>query len=140
MIRIAHRGNAEGPNIAFENDPEYIDKALDQGLDAEIDLWFVPTGFFLGHDLGNYPITIEWLESRANKLWIHCKNLLALNKLSTRDNLNYFWHQTDDFTLTSKGFIWTFPGKPTCEKSVIVSLGKTHPAPTECYGVCSDYA
>ena len=23
---------------------------------------------------------------------------------------NYFWHQNDKFTLTSKGYIWTFPG------------------------------
>jgi hypothetical protein len=25
---------------------------------------------------------------------------------------HYFWHQEDDYTITSKGFIWVYPGKP----------------------------
>ena len=139
MIQIAHRGNLEGSNAALENDPQYVDSALDQGFHAEVDLWVVPAGLFLGHDLGNYPITINWLHERADKLWIHCKNLLALKELVAYKNLNYFWHQTDDFTLTSKGFIWTFPYKPTCEKSVIVNLGPSQSISPECYGVCTDY-
>ena len=31
--------------------------------------------------------------------------------LGADKSLNYFWHQTDDFTLTSHGYIWTYPGK-----------------------------
>jgi hypothetical protein len=31
-----------------------------------------------------------------------------------------FWHQNDDFTLTSKNYIWTYPGQPYTASSVIV--------------------
>ena len=26
-------------------------------------------------------------------------------------NCHYFWHQEDDYTITSKGIIWAYPGK-----------------------------
>ncbi len=145
MIQIAHRGNLDGPVTSLENDPSYIDRALSEGFDVEVDLWYVPAGFFLGHDLGNYPVTLEWLKERSSNLWIHCKNLPALEKLSppknTASDLNFFWHQTDDHTLTSRGFIWTFPNKPVCSKSVIVNLDKDFGSHSlqECYAICSDY-
>ena len=55
-------------------------------------------------------------------------------------NVNYFWHQEDDFTLTNNGFIWTYPNKPFTNKSIIVltkkeKLNKYKKA----YGVCSDF-
>jgi hypothetical protein len=52
-------------------------------------------------------------------VWWHCKNFAALDKLQG-SNLNYFWHQEDDHTLTSKGFIWTYPGKEIGINNVIV--------------------
>ena len=52
--------------------------------------------------------------------------------------LDYFWHQEDDFTLTSKGFVWTFPGKEVGVKSVLVDLNGDN-VDQECYGICSDY-
>ena len=36
MIKIAHRGNTIGSN-PLENAPEYIDKSLSEGYEAEID-------------------------------------------------------------------------------------------------------
>ena len=38
MKIISHRGNISGPDPKNENLPSYIDKALNQGLDVEIDL------------------------------------------------------------------------------------------------------
>ena len=39
MVLISHRGNLEGKNIELENDPTYIDSAIEKGFDVEIDLW-----------------------------------------------------------------------------------------------------
>jgi hypothetical protein len=39
---------------------------------------------------------------------------------NNHSELNYFWHQSDDYTITSKGYFWTYPGKKISNKSVIV--------------------
>ena len=57
---------------------------------------------------------------------------------------NYFWHQEDDFTLTSKQFIWSYPGKPYTSRSIIVmpeqsNLSWESLKVTNCHGICSDY-
>ena len=48
MLKIAHRGNTDGPS-SKENSPEYIQEAIDQGHDAEIDIWLIDGKLFSGH-------------------------------------------------------------------------------------------
>ena len=50
MKLISHRGNINGKHEKFENNPNYIDTAIEQGYDVEIDVWFISETFFLGHD------------------------------------------------------------------------------------------
>ena len=58
------------------------------------------------------------------------------------NNVHCFWHQEDDYTLTTKGYIWTYPDRLICSRSIIVC--KT-PEDTinysnmDLYGICSDY-
>ena len=106
MFLISHRGNINGKNVQKENSPDYILKALSFGYDVEIDVWYVNNKFFLGHDTPQYEISIEFLKN--DKLWCHAKNLASLEKM-LYNNITCFWHQTDDYTLTSKGYIWTYP-------------------------------
>ena len=42
MKLIAHRGNTHGPEEDKENSPDYIDKCLSEGYDAEIDARYDP--------------------------------------------------------------------------------------------------
>ena len=44
------------------------------------------------------------------KIWFHAKNIEAFYEL-LKLNIVCFWHQNDDVTLTSNGYIWTYPGK-----------------------------
>ena len=134
---ISHRGNLHGRLASLENSPEYIAEAIDKGFDTEIDVWFTD-GLYLGHDEPEYQCTMNFLVGNSKKLWIHCKNLMALQILNDIPSLNIFWHQEDDFTLTSKGFIWTYPHKKICSKSVIVSNSAKYSKFQNCYGVCSD--
>jgi hypothetical protein len=145
---IAHRGNIEGPNSLEENRPEYIDTAIELGYDVEIDIRYdiVDDRFYLGHDDPQYVVTSYWLAKRMDKLWIHCKNIEALyHFVSKTGGYNYFWHQQDDFTLTSKNYIWTYPGKSYTSKSVIVmpewKLEQDFDSLRvyNCFGVCSDF-
>lgn len=137
MFFISHRGNISGPNKEYENKPEYIKKALTMGFDCEIDAWFLNEQWFLGHDYPQYKIKQYFL--LEDGLWIHAKNLSALSKLTALD-VNYFWHQGDSYTLTSKKYIWTYPGFELSKKSICV-MPETVPdfAITDCAGICSDF-
>ena len=135
MKLISHRGNLNGPIKEKENHPDYILKALNSGFEVEIDVWHRDGEFWLGHDTPQYKTNIEFLKD--NRLWCHAKELSSL-EVMLRASVHCFWHQDDDFTLTSKGFIWTFPGQPVCSRSVLVSLEKNNLKP-DCYGLCTDY-
>lgn len=147
MKLIAHRANIDGPNSDTENSPDKIQECIEDGYDVEIDVRYDPKTerLWLGHDEPQYPVTWWWLAGRANYLWIHCKDITTLHAFSNRTSgYNYFWHQNDDFTLTSKRYIWTYPGKPYTSRSVIVmpewnNLKWDTLKVTNCYGVCSDH-
>ena len=135
MLLISHRGNLFGKKPELENSPNYIRNALNTGFDVEIDIWFKNGDLFLGHDEPQYQTDLSFL--RDNRLWCHAKNIEALH-LMVENRIHCFWHQEDDVTLTSKGFLWTYPGKPLTDKSICVSLGKIDKT-MKCYGICSDY-
>jgi len=141
MKLIAHRGLFDGPNKDLENHPDQIQAAWRLGFDCEIDIRVIDGELWLGHDEPQYKITHNFLEQ--GPLWIHAKNFAALRYLSIT-NLNYFWHQEDDYTLTSKKIIWAYPGKEVDSRSVMVCPEMVDPDLTStidvnCFGICSDY-
>lgn len=138
MKIISHRGNISGPNIARENSPEYIDEALDLGYDVEIDVWYKNDNFYLGHDMAIYKIHIVWLLNRASKLWVHCKNTEVLDILLRYQMIHCFWHQTDDVTITSKKYVWAYPGKQPIYNSIAVLPELKDDDISQCLGVCTD--
>lgn len=148
MKIIAHRGNLNGPNPLTENDPKRITECIEDGYDVEIDVRFDPTTetLWLGHDEPRHKINWMWLAGRARNLWIHCKDLATLHEFSTNsDGYNYFWHDKDDYTLTSKGHIWSYPGKTYTGNTVVVmpewnKMDWDALRATNCHGVCTDYA
>lgn len=140
MKLIAHRGNINGENEAYENKPSYIINAIENGYDVELDIWYINGKFMLGHDHPMYDTNISFLRKFQDKLWIHCKNIESLYVLSNSVYLNVFFHDKDDATLTSRGFIWTYPNRTLTKGSICVlpengKSGNLH----ECYGICSDY-
>jgi len=142
MILISHRGNLDGEAPERENHPEYIDEAMELGYNVEIDLWFVEGKFMLGHDEPQYEVHTEWLYQRSDKLWIHCKNVKAFeffNFFHDKQDIHYFWHEQDTATLTSKGYIWAYPGKQPIKNSIAVMPEINNDSTTACKGICSDY-
>jgi hypothetical protein len=144
LSTISHRGNLRGPEPEQENKPEYIDKAIEELYEVEVDIRFVEGCFYLGHDHPEYSIDLHWIKERSDFLIFHCKNLSALFLL--KDAHHCFWHDKDNYTLTSKNKIWTYPGSITGPDCIIVD---TEPPTREkisqwrhdrCFGVCSDYA
>lgn len=135
---ISHRGNINGKIPQNENHPDYIDEAIHAGYDVEIDIWMVDNELFLGHDEPQYKIIYNWLATRYEKLWIHCKNVEAMVWFNMMGGFNYFWHEEDTLTLTSKGFIWAYPGKQPIEDSIAVIPEIHNDDVSLCIGICSD--
>jgi hypothetical protein len=141
MKLIAHRGNLWGPS-PNENDPSWIDEAIRWNYDVEIDIRLINGRLFLGHDEPQYEVDMKYLYKIHKRAWIHCKNLEALHFFLKMPEFNCFWHQNDDYTITSHGYIWAFPGKPVTSISIAVMpeiSGGLAAISSEAFGVCSDY-
>jgi alpha-glucosidase (family GH31 glycosyl hydrolase) len=143
MMLISHRGNLTGKLPNLENNPEYIDIAIKKGFFVEIDLRTMNGKLFLGHDAPQYEINYDWLKRRSGSIWVHCKDKDAL-EYCLNNNLHCFWHDTDDYTITNRGYIWAYPGKesagPLC---IMVMPERVWPVEEiknlNTFGVCSDF-
>jgi hypothetical protein len=141
MKFISHRGNISSKNEKEENHPEKISYCLSLGYDVEIDVWMIKENFYLGHDEPQYKINRDFLLDNSKKLWCHAKNLNALKDMLSLAVLNCFWHQEDNFTVTSKKIIWTYPGFEVTDNSVVVIPEKAEyklETLKSVYGICSD--
>lgn len=142
MLIISHRGNLDGPSTPVENKIEQIELCISKKIPVEIDVWYTKKGLFLGHDYPEDSIHLDFLYDRSHSLWIHCKNAESYDYLTDFKNLNVFFHQTDDYTLTSKGDIWTFPKRPVVSKSIIVCQSEEETLSNlkkNIRGICTDF-
>jgi hypothetical protein len=106
------------------------------GLDCEIDVWLKDGKYYLGHDHPLYNVESSFLKNK--NLWCHAKNLQALEKM-LKENIHCFWHQEDDYALTSENMIWCHPSvKPLVNSIAVLPEIKKHDV-KRCHGVCSDY-
>ena len=144
MRLISHRGNVSGPNLENENKPSFIQTAIDEGYDVEVDVRLLDAGLYLGHDNPDYPVELEWLVARKDRLWIHTKNFQAMNLLIEHD-LKVFYHQTEKHAVIGNTrFIWSCDLTEATERSVIPLIGeeeteKYKDVIMNFYAVCSDY-
>ena len=138
---ISHRGNLTGPDSKNENKFSYIETALSYGFDVELDVWVENNRAYLGHDKPTYSLSKKMISEIGPNGWFHCKNLEALEYFhSNFRSYNYFWHQSDDYSMTSQGYPWTINGNDYSLKTVIVDLepGALDRNPG-CYAICTDY-
>ena len=56
-----------------------------------------------------------------------------------KSDINYFWHEYDTATLTSKNYIWAYPGKQPIKNSIAVMPEIHKEDINQCVGICSDY-
>lgn len=139
MIFISHRGNINGKCPDKENDPKYILQAVRKGYECEIDVWSVKDRLYLGHDEPQYEVNLKFLQN--DKFWCHAKNLVALEYMLFH-GVHCFWHQEDDYTITSKGIIWTYPGKKLIKSAIYVMPERQTEnlrLEVKCAGICSDF-
>ena len=140
MIIISHRGNIHGPLSETENKPSTIDLALELGFDVEIDVWVVDGILYLGHDKPITKVSLEYLKDRHLHLWIHLKNFGAADYFAGNVDFNYFAHENDPYLITSKGYVWSFPGKCKAQhKVVLMPEWGAEDSISGAAGVCTDF-
>lgn len=136
MILISHRGNINGRIIDHENRPDYVEDTIRLGFDVEVDVWFKDGEFYLGHDEPQYEVDYKFLINE--KLWCHAKNIDAVLEMK-KYVIHYFWHEEDTIALTSKNYVWAYPGKQPIKRSIAVMPELHNDDISQCIGVCSDY-
>ena len=138
MIYIAHRGNVLGKKSDFENNPAYVQEALEKGYDVEVDVFYEHGAWLLGHDRAKYKVDDNFLLHKS--LWCHAKTISTLERLISL-KAHCFWHQNDDVVLTSKNYLWTFPNKDLTASSIAVMPEKSKYSKKQllqCSGLCTD--
>jgi hypothetical protein len=66
---------------------------------------------------------LQTLKKWAPHAYFHAKNVQALAELLTLSKtlgFKCFFHDTDDYTITSDGYIWAYPGKELVTGSICV--------------------
>ncbi len=137
MIVISHRGYENGEDEMLENNPEQIKKLLKMNIDVEIDVRY-NEGFYLGHDCARYEVDIGFL--KQDGLWCHAKDIKSF-ELMLVSGIHCFWHQSDDYTLTSRGVIWAYPNVKlhNLTNSVCLLPEKFEKTYENFYAICTDY-
>jgi len=138
MKKIAHRGNYAGIQPDRENTIEYIQEALSLGYWVECDIQTTQNGLYFGHDEPQEPLDYKIV--MHPRVICHAKDTNALTRLLDL-GAHCFWHEEDNVTLTSQGYIWCYPGvHPKHESAIWLDLqDKALPENTSgIWGICSD--
>ena len=145
MIFISHRGNINSVSHELENTPDYIDAAISQGYEVEIDIWTIKDEIFLGHDGPETPVELKWLDERKKNLWIHTKNQQALEYFTKlKSGFKFFWHTVEPFVLTSNCIIWAHDYEDIKEEQTcivpLLTLEQVEKAKIRnWYAICTDF-
>lgn len=135
---IAHRGNLDGANLAYENDDAYLKHAYSCGYDVECDLILHCGILYYGHDEPQQSADLNFLQQPG--VWCHAKNTAALLQL-LKMRTNCFWHETDTLTITSERYLWCYPNTHVVHpRAVWLDLGDAVLPDTipNIYGICGD--
>ena len=112
-------------------------EALEQGYNAEVDVWHYSHCLYAGHEAPTHRIPGKLLTD--DRVWFHAKNFDAFQVLLEAKVPHVFYHVIDDYALTSCGHIWTYPGKMSCPLSILMLVGPYCQVREDVYGVCGDY-
>ena len=137
MKIISHRGNVRGPIPDKENRPSYIDCAIGNGYDVEIDVRLIDGQLWLGHDEPQYKVEHSWLQPRKEYLWIHCKDLAAAQECCDYQS---FCHTSDPYTYTTTGKVWLHDLSMKVNDAIIPLIDDPIIyLPHKPYAICTDY-
>lgn len=139
MIFIAHRGNTQGAEPGFENKLDYMQAALSKGYYVEVDVQLYNGALWFGHDGPDSHANSDFLYN--SRVIAHAKTIDALAILM-KMGVHCFYHDSDECTFTSKGYVWCYPGVHLKhEKAIWLDLHRKplpELIPSKIHGICGD--
>lgn len=141
MIKIAHRGNFDGKRSTEENTIRYINLALCNGYDVEVDVRLHGDVLYLGHDSLQEAVDINYL--RNPRFWVHSKTF-ETHMLLASQGIHCFFHDSDPYVFTTRGIKWCRAGVETTDGVVVMPeldstlLHKIQQLQLKPLAVCSD--
>lgn len=142
MIFISNRGNINGINQTRENNPEYVQEAMDRGFFVMVDVWLVQNKqLTLGNVKPKYVTDLNFLQNP--QIIARACSPATLTYLLD-NNVHCFYCDRSNYTLTSNGYVWTWPGSPVIPRSIVFMpewfVGDVRKSATfNCTGVCSNF-
>ena len=128
-----------GPS-KWENSTWVLEEAIMECGNAEADIWLINDKFWLGHDKPTYEVDKGWIQENIEGLWLHCKNVAAIEYFNEFHQLyHYFWHDVDRLTITSRGYLWAYPGNQPIRNSIAVMPEIHNDNISQCLGICTDH-
>ena len=105
---IAHRANLNSIEPTFENRIKSIESALNKGFKVEVDVRFHLDRVYLGHDAAQEILPANFYGEQD--IYFHCKDMQSLLTFQRYyRGSNFFTHDNDEATITSRGMLWIHP-------------------------------
>lgn len=137
MKFISYRGNIDGPRPVWENNPQYVDIALQYGYYVFLDVWYEEGQFYLGSNVKQYPIFESFLEK--DKYICYPRTWETFDKLLRNEHIHTLWHDIDYYTITNRGWVWAHEhAENYSENTIITNFGDMDDIPNVA-GICSNY-
>jgi hypothetical protein len=146
MVYYSSNGNISHIDLERESSPDYILEAVKSGYKVRFCIRLMSDdNLWIGEHEAKYKIEdIDFLFKNSKHFLIHCKNISSLHKLREIDlkkQLHYYYHATDNVSISSKGYFLIDYGKRPLGENVIAMF----PEDTDyqisdlkkCFGVCS---
>ena len=115
-IYISNRGNLAGKDPDEENKPDYIEKALEQGVCVKTDVWVIKDRTVTGTKHPSTGINLNVFNKE--KLLIQARNPTALLYL-LEEGYHCYWRESDNLIMTNRNFILSYAGS-IFPKSIIM--------------------
>jgi len=138
MRLVSNRGNTTGPNPMRENSPAYILETLQKGFYVKIDVTVVDKVIFLG---AYFTVNLDFIQNE--KIICQASDGLTLHFLMS-NQIHCFFQQKDNYSITTQGWIWTYPENILTPLSICVMpewflKDVQEASKLKCYGICSNY-
>lgn len=135
-IYISNRGNLAGKDPDEENKPDYLERALEEGLCVKTDIWVIKDRTVTGTEHPSTGINLNVFDKE--KLLIQARNPTALLFL-LKEGYHCFWRQSDNFIMTNRNFVLSYAGSIFPKSIMMEPEDNAILINNDYVGICSDF-
>jgi len=135
-IYISNRGNLAGKHPDEENKPDYIERALENGVCVKTDIWVIKNKTVTGTEHPATGINLNLFDKE--KLLIQARNPTALLYL-LEEGYHCYWRESDNLIITNRNFILSYAGSIFPKSIIMLPEENAIVTNNDYMGICSDF-